>query len=257
MDCEQIKELLDLHALGIAEPEEAAAIEEHVADCVRCWSGLSEAQRAAAALALSTTLERAPQSLRRRILAEAQSAAQRDGPGLLERVRKLWPLGAGALAATAVASLAFALVLQTEVSDLRDDKDDLAAGVATAEVRLTEQQQLTTVLNAPDVQTVSLAPTSSTSSAGAVYHWSGSARGGALLCNNLPTLQEGQVYRVWFLTEGDSHSAGSFYTWDGVGQLSLDLDDLPESPVAIGVSIQDADGVEEPGEWFLFTELQQ
>ena len=68
VDCEQIRDLLDAYALGAADAPEAAAIEEHVADCVRCWSSLEEAQRAAASLALSTVLQKAPPSLRSRVL---------------------------------------------------------------------------------------------------------------------------------------------------------------------------------------------
>jgi len=57
MDCEQIAEMLDAYALGAADAKEAAAIEGHVADCVRCWASLGEAQRTAASLALSTALQ--------------------------------------------------------------------------------------------------------------------------------------------------------------------------------------------------------
>lgn len=256
MDCEQVKELLDAYALGAAEAGEAIAIEEHVADCVRCWSSLDEAQRAAAAIALSTAFRRAPQSLRDRIVAEAERGESAAGPRFGALLRRLWPAGAGLLAAGAAASLAFALVLQSEVSDLRQDNDELVDVIASADTRLTEQQQIMAVLASPDVQGVSLKATDPASQAEAVYQWSASAGTGALLCNNLPPLQEGQVYQVWFLTEGDSYSAGSFQTWDGIGQLGMDLRDLPERPIAIGVSIEDDPGAQTPGEMFLYAEFR-
>jgi anti-sigma factor RsiW len=78
MDCEQVKELLDAYALGAAEPEEAAALEEHMEDCARCWHSFNEAQRAAAAIALSATLCRAPESLRRNVLAEIERMQRSD-----------------------------------------------------------------------------------------------------------------------------------------------------------------------------------
>ena len=78
MDCDQVKELLDAYALGAAEPEEAAALEEHIEDCARCWPSFSEAQRAAAAIALSANLERAPESLRSNILAEIERMQRSD-----------------------------------------------------------------------------------------------------------------------------------------------------------------------------------
>lgn len=78
MDCDQVKELLDAYALGAAEPEEAAALEEHMEDCARCWDSLSEAQRAAAAVAFSANLCRAPESLRRKVLAEIERMQRSD-----------------------------------------------------------------------------------------------------------------------------------------------------------------------------------
>lgn len=257
MDCEQVKELLDAYVLGAAEPEEAAALEEHMEDCARCWPTFNEAQRAAAAVALSANLQRAPESLRRSILAEIEQMQRSAGPRLLERLRRLWPAGAGLLAATATAAIAFALFLQAEVSDLRGENDQLAAQIESADARLTEQQQVLAVLAASDMQHIHLQPTDPTSSAAAIYHWSGSANSGAMTCNHLPPLQDGQVYQVWFLTESESYPAGRFQSRDGVGQLSMALEDMPERPVAIGVSIEYAEDPHEPGEMFLIAELQQ
>jgi len=257
MDCEQVKELLDAYVLGAAEPEEAAALEEHMEDCARCWPTFNEAQRAAASIALSANLQRAPESLRQSILAEIERMHYPARPRLLERLRGLWPAGVGLLAATAAATLAFALFLQAEVSDLRGEKDQLAAQIESADARLTEQQQVMAVLAASDMQHIHLQPTDPTSSAAAVYHWSGAAKAGAILCNNLPPLQEGQVYQVWFLTESGSYPAGRFQSSHDIGHLSMALEDSPERPVAVGVSIEYAEDVEEPGEMLLIAELQE
>jgi len=257
MDCEQVRDLLDAYALGAADAPEAAAIEEHVADCVRCWSSLEEAQRAAASLALSTVLQKAPPSLRSRVLAEAEAERPRQPalPSFPGRLRWLWPAATGALAAGAIAALAFALVLQSEVNGLRDDKDRLAADVQGAGAVLEEQRQLMAVLAAPDAQQISLDPADPSSEALAVYYWSRSSRTGALLSNNLPALGEGQVYRVWVLTGDEVYDVGSFESWNGVGQLSMDMEGVSGRPVGIGVSIEDAGGAEQPREMLLFAEF--
>jgi len=255
MDCEQIRELLDAYALGAADAREAAAIEEHVADCVRCWSSLDEAQRVAASLALSTALQKAPPSLRSRVLAEPE---RRQRPALAfvpKRLRGLWPAATGVLAAGAVAALAFALVLQAEVNDLRGDRDRLASDVQNAGGVLEEQRQLMAVLAAPDAQQINLQPADPSSEALAVYYWSRSTRTGALLSNNLPPLREGQLYHAWLLTGDEVYDAGSFEAWNGVGQLSMDIKDVSGRPAGIGVSIEDAASVERPREMFLFAEF--
>ena len=255
MGCEQVNELLDAYALGAASAAEAAAIEGHLADCVRCWSSLDEAQRVAASLALSTAIEKAPPSLRNRVLGETE---RRQRPALAfvpKRLRGLWPAATGVLAAGAVAALAFAIVLQAEVNDLKGDRDRLASDAQNAGGVLEEQRQLIAVLAAPDAQQIDLQPADPSSEALAVYYWSRSARTGALLSNNLPPVHEGQVYHVWLLTGDEVYDAGSFEAWNGVGQLSMDNKDVSGRPVGIGVSMEDAAGAEEPREMILFAEF--
>ena len=255
MDCEQVRELLDAYALGAADAAEAAAIEEHVADCVRCWSSLDEAQRVAASLALSTALQKAPPSLRSRVLAGTERRQRPALPPFPKRLRWLWPAATGVLAAGAVAALAFALVLQAEVNDLRGDRDRLASDVQNAGGVLEEQRQLMAVLAAPDAQQINLQPADPGSEALAVYYWSSSTRTGALLSNNLPPLREGQLYHAWLLTGDEVYDAGSFEAWNGAGQLSMDIKDVSGRPVGIGVSIEDAAGAEQPREMLLFAEF--
>ena len=255
MDCEQFRELLDAYALGAADGPEAAAVEEHVADCVRCWSSLNEAQSVTASLALSTAVQRAPRSLRSRILAETERRRQATLPSFPERLRWLWPAATGALAAGVAAALAFAFVLRAEVNDLRDDRDRLASDMQNAGAVLDEQRQLMAVLAAPDARQINLQPAEAGSEALAVYYWSSASRSGALLSNNLPPLSQGQVYQVWLLTGDEVYDAGSFESWNGLGQLSMDMQDVSGRPVGIGVSIEDAAGAEEPREMFLFAEF--
>lgn len=72
MDCQEVRELLDAYALGAAEQAEAEGLERHVADCVRCWHVLNEAQRTTVLLSLAVAIEEAPPSLRDRILTQAK-----------------------------------------------------------------------------------------------------------------------------------------------------------------------------------------
>jgi hypothetical protein len=258
MDCEAVQELLDAYAIGAAEPAEAAAIERHVADCVRCWSTLSETQRAAAGLAFSSALQRAPDSLRQRILAETASRAPSAG-GLVGVLQRLAPVGAGLITAGAAAALAFAIFLQTQVNDLQQENDDLTARVQTAGAQISQQRNLMSILAAPDAEQITLVSTTPTaqseSATAATYRWSKSAGKGALFCNELPRLEEGQVYRLWFVTPTDAYEAGSFYSWEGVGQMSVDLDDVPSGVTRIGISIQDADDNRKPDSMLLLADL--
>jgi anti-sigma factor RsiW len=79
MHCEELGELLDAYALGALRPEERGPIEEHLADCLRCWKHLKECQKAAALLVLAVPLEQPREELRQRILAEAAKEASQKG----------------------------------------------------------------------------------------------------------------------------------------------------------------------------------
>ncbi|MEX0800529.1 MAG: anti-sigma factor [Dehalococcoidia bacterium] len=257
MDCDQIAELLDAYSLGVAEPDEAAAIEEHVADCVRCWSSLSEAQQAAASLALSSALQRAPELLRRRILSEIDRADEpvRDRVGAGRVLARLWPVGAGALAATAAASLVFAVVLQSEVNDLQDENDSLASEVQQADSLISDQRQIMTVFGAPDMQQVTMQTGEAGAPITASYHWSADYKVGAILCDQLPDLQKGEVYKVWLLSGDEPQEIDSFYSWDGIGPFSLEHVERPAAgPVSVGLSIDDADAPR-PGRMLLWADL--
>ena len=254
MDCEQIRELLDVYAVGASEPEEASAIEEHVADCVRCWSTLSEAQRVAASLALSTAIERAPGRLRGRVLAEAtEREPAKPGPGLWQRLSTLWPVGAGALTAAAAASLVFAFVLQGEVSDLHDETDQLEAQVQAADQSITDQRQVMAVLAAADANRVEMTSASLTSGdVWGSYHWSSVNGTGVILCDNLPPLEPGQVYKAWLLTDANAYEMGAFESWSGVGYFNLDEASVPEGEARLGIGLSiDAADARRPGELVL------
>ena len=76
------------------------------------------------------------------------------------------------------------------------------------------------------------------------------------LRHSRPATKEGQDCTGWFMTQEQSYEAGSFQSWDGTGQLTMDLKELPELPIAIGVSIEHI-GAQEPGEMFLLAEFEQ
>jgi anti-sigma factor RsiW len=79
MLCKEVGELLDAYALGALGPEETGPIEEHLADCLRCWEHLKESQKAAALLVLAVPLEQPREELRQRIIAEAAKEAGQEG----------------------------------------------------------------------------------------------------------------------------------------------------------------------------------
>ncbi len=261
MDCQEIKEILDAYALGALEGKEVHAVEEHVADCLRCWDELTEAQRTAAALALGVPVRQAGANLRQRILAAARRSQGRVPRGDIAaglRQRRLLSIGGVATVVAGVA-IALAVVLLFQVGDLRGEKDRLEEQLVAARQVVDQLRQIEAVRSAPDVRSVNLVGTAAAPEASGTYYWSKAMGYGALVCNNLKTLGPGETYQVWLFVDDQALSAGTFASWQGLGQWALDLEPLSIKGVdAVGVSIEPAGGSAAPsGEMILWGTLPE
>ena len=257
MDCEQVAEILDAYSLGASEPDEARGLESHVSDCVRCWEQLSEAQQAAAMLALAVPMEAAPVTLEDRIMREAVRQS-RPASGLFDRFRVGWPAAAGVFGLAGVVALVFAAVLQVQLSDLRGENSDLENLVAVEEQTIQDIRGIMTVfLRADDLATVAVEPVDSEAAEAAVtYSWSRKDRTGFILCEGLPPLAHGEVYQAWFTLEGGPQSAGTFSSRDGSCNLPLGLGEA-DQPSGLGITIGPEGGSSPPahGEYILYTSV--
>ncbi len=262
ISCEQVQEILDAYALGAADAADASAIEEHVADCVRCWEELSKAQQTTALLALTSPLSEAPAGLESRIVAAAardKAPEQATAKPLLGRIRLGWPATAGALGVAAAAALAFASFLQVQMNDLRNDKDELARELASTQDMVGDQGQVIAISAATDTQEMVMEAVAAPEGAWGEYFWSRSAGGGFIVCHDMPVLPEGQVYQAWFEMGGKQVSAGTFsLSADGACVYPMQ----PEEPVrgadGVGVSQEKAGGSDEPsGDWLIWAAFER
>jgi hypothetical protein len=258
MDCEGVRELLDAYALGAAERAEAEAVERHVAGCLRCTAQLAEAQEAAASLAIAVPLERAPETLGRRVISAAEREAspvprRPVAEGLLPRVRFGWQAAAGALGAAGVAALVFAGFLQVQVSQLQDDKEQLETSLESAGRQIQGQDALITLAFSGDAEEVTMPAVATESDSWGVYTWSREFRTGAITCHDFPPNGPGEVYQAWFATDADPVSAGTFsVSEDGSCIFPMDLASV-RRPRGIGVSKEPAGGSAQPtGRWLVF-----
>lgn len=131
MDCKQVEELIDAHALGALDPAEKAEVETHLSECGDCRVQYEQSRIVAEQLALSVQLHSAPEGLFHRTmadiyrdLAEEQRSAQPirwyTPQRLLERVT---PIGAAAAAVLAVVALGLGMRLDDRVDRLDSDEN--------------------------------------------------------------------------------------------------------------------------------------
>jgi hypothetical protein len=251
MDCPEVQELIDAYALGAVEPPEGAAIEAHIADCVRCWDELTRAQRTAALLALSVPTKEAPHHLEARIISRAQRErelrrAEPAGPG----VRIPWAVTSGVLGAATAAALAFAVFLQFQMNGLKDENSDLKETLTSASRELESQSAVLAVATAGDTATVPLPRASAPAGTWGQYQWSRHAGKGFIVCYNFPDLPPGETYQAWWITDTGPVPAGTFQTQDGACHFPMELAAV-DRPRGIGVTREREGGSEKPSGEFL------
>jgi len=262
MDCDQVRDMVDAYALGAVEAADGRALEEHIADCVRCWEELTKAQRTAALLALASPLSDAPAGLEARIMEAAARERRRErskATPLLRRISLGWPAVAAGLGVAAAAALAFASFLQIQMNDLRNDKDELAQQMESTQEVVQGQAQVITISAAEDTRQMVMARVAGPEGAWGEYFWSRSAGGGFIVCHAMPAPPEGQVYQAWFELDGKVVAAGTFApSEDGGCVFPMD----PEEPVrgaeGVGVSQEKVGGSESPsGEWMIYAPFER
>lgn len=227
------------YALDALDLEESEAFERHNSDCDVCVQEVADFREAAAILALGVT--QAPSdSLRDRVL--AQSAQTRQVSPVVKRA-------ATAKQPTAAQqpsrwrhrfALAAAAVLVV-----------LGIGVLGAE-RLGESEadQFALVFEAQDAVVTPLEGEQGTLQ----VIWSADRDQVAVLGSDLPPLEEGQVYELWFLplTPGSDVVRAGLFGTDGLGGVRHTWGVLDRDSVGWGVTIEPAGGSDQPTSEVLF-----
>ena len=268
MDCSEIRDIIDAYALGAGSPQEAAQIESHIAECIRCWDELGKAQRTAALLALSAPMRDVPEGLEDRIMAIARREAaasersERRQP-LLQRVRLSWASAAAGLGVASVAALAFAGVLQAQVNDLKTENDRIESQMRGTtqelEVRVRDmtgvvesQEALLTTLITASSQGVEMKPAGQ-AQASVWYSWSANGRDGWVMCEHLADAPDGMVYQVWFSEDTVRAPAVAFTPEDGDCLLPVDLTALTMTPTGVGLSLEESGVTSDgPDHWLAY-----
>jgi Anti-sigma-K factor rskA/Putative zinc-finger len=213
LSCDEFLDLAAGVALDAADPEDVRRVEEHAAECARCRVWLDEFRHTAAALAMWTPQVEPPPALRTRVL-----SAVGEQPRSLPIIRRLWPrsltagrprlsaawLVAAASFIVAVASFTWIAMLQGQISDLRNaelvaseraGRFDRVVGVLASD-KLAVKPLQPAVAQLPSSGYVFLDPDSGT---------------GMLMCHDLPAVEQGHAYQIWFVRGNERVSGGMLW----------------------------------------------
>lgn len=182
MSCAELKDLFELHALGVLDPEESAEVEQHLATgCAACSEAMQTALALNAMLLAQAAEVTPPARLKRRVLASV--GVQRSGWG--------WTA-----AIAAAGMLVIALWLSVEVQ--KKDRELAGARKTLASVSADRDhiQQALAILDEPGARQVAFG-TEAPAPHGNVFVEE--RRGVVLLGANLPALPAGKIYEMWMI----------------------------------------------------------
>ncbi len=248
MGCDEVREGVEAFVLGALEPQDARSLEAHLAGCDECARQVDAYRTTVDHLAMSVPLYRAPARLKERIMVGIGAARPAFLPRSLVALR--WWAGAAAavLVAFAVGGITWAVILSSEVRDLREDNRQLAelseldAEQRSALLQLrgdlisarSQQERLVTTLEEqatflvlaldPDLIPTELEGTQLAPEAGCSYVWSRTQEVGALTCQDLPSTSFSLVYELWVTLGDETIGVGTFLPrTDGTAQLLVKL----------------------------------
>jgi anti-sigma-K factor RskA len=234
------------YALHALTGPEVAQFEQHVTRCAECAAEVRSLRETAARLAVAVA-EPPPATLRRRVLAAVQEVRQAAPtrilplPGTVAELRRTPWRTRLALSFTAAATAA-AVTRGVLAFDARRDLDQARAA----------QQQLLTVLAAPDAETVRR-PVTAGGTGTVVYSRS---RGQLVFTSSgLPELPGGRVYELWLMGPDGPRPAG-LLTRDRDGMTAPLFARALGGDQHIGLTVEPAGGSERPTTTpILFAEL--
>jgi anti-sigma-K factor RskA len=271
VDCEYVREQLDAWAIGALDRADTVAVDRHLARCADCSPLAARARDAAAMLALSLPMTAASPSLRRRVLdaagAPPQALRPRSDPGGATRRRNWWPVAAAAALTVALGGIAWAATLQSQLADV-DDRNDQLAAVATQQAgriaAMQDQVELVAERNAaleetndalveimaqPDVAQAKMFGTWAAPGASGRYVWSRSSGVGVLVAEGLKPLPDDERYCLWLVYQDGWVLGGQFSVDEqGYGRVAVRDIDTSRARGAFGwfaVTVEPAAGAPE------------
>ncbi|HUS13457.1 MAG TPA: anti-sigma factor [Chloroflexia bacterium] len=234
------REQLAAYALDASDPEDAVALEAHLATCAGCRAELERFQLALTALAIDAAPVAEPAGHRDRFLSKVAALDAAPAPaGHRERLmqkldatapasapaRRWWALGnpfAGWATAGALAlGLVVALVWGADGQQRAADATTRAAAAQATVVRLTAQQaQVLPVLSSSQARSVTLAGTGALADAQVQLWLDASSRQAFLVATDLPAAPAGKVYELWMI-RGETPVAVEVFTTEADGTAVL------------------------------------
>jgi anti-sigma-K factor RskA len=228
---EQFADDLALHALGVLQGEELAALERHLAECPACRRELQSLRGDTALLALSTSGPRPPARARQRLMdAVAREPRRKEAPATAR-----WWTVLPAFAAMGLATLC--LIFWMERVDLQHKLDALRVQFSQQQGELQQAREVVSTLTANDAMRVTLvaAKAPPQPQGKAIYLRDRSSL--IFLASNMPQAPAGKAYELWLIPKSGAPIPAGVFKPDAHGSATVVNPPLPPGQEAKAFAI--------------------
>ncbi len=258
----QFEEDIDLLALDLLEKEDCGALQAHLEECASCRTRFDEARSLAALLAFSAPPAEPPGRVRRKLLADLRARNGAEQPATVTSIRSgsdreyretrphtgSWNWSNLGWAVAVLVILAVTATLSEQYRRAENEVHSLQAEIASKQGELDRARGVVDLLHSTDTVRVKLM--SGTAPwpwpEGKVYYHP--KKGLLFMAQNLPPVEAGQVYQLWYVPkEGSPLSAGVFSPdMHGNATLMTPPSAKITAPKAFAVTLEPAGGAPAP-----------
>jgi hypothetical protein len=279
---EELKALLPLAALERLEPDEVAALREHLAGCAECDAELREFEHTVSLLPLALEAPAAADRIARKLEARLAAPAPVAPPPRPAPVPSREPVAIAqptrrepsrfiprlAIAAAIILAI-YSAAITSRLLDLKTAFDDRGNKLAYLQSRfntleqeakqseakidalskvLSDRVRLEQILDAPDLQVTRLAPLGPAPQARALVIVSKAFNGAVVRVNGLDPAPEGKTYELWWITKQKGPERAGIFTTGADKEAIAKVDAPPadERVMASAITLEPAGGVPKP-----------
>lgn len=275
---DDIADLLPLYALDALSDDERARVEAYLAGHPEARADLAELGAAAAFLPLAADPVVPDPAVKQRLLSRVRAPAPGQAYPASARPRstaetpkrsfwdRFWPVFGAAAAAAALFALLWGAGLRANEATLRQQIAGMEQRLAEAEAgaaaaqgnmaqlraenealrdQLQQQTDVLAMLREPGARSLTVGDATGGNPAAAGTLLTDAGGEGRFIAAHLQPLAAGQTYQLW-LIDGETPISAGVFNVDEAGNGALDLDALPPSFNAVGVSIEPEGGSPTP-----------
>ncbi len=207
MSCDEFLDRAAALATDSVSPEEARLVEDHAASCPQCGVHLWDFREVAAVLGSAVPQVDPPEAVRLRVL-EAARRTQPSSP-VAPVPRRLWPrVRLSPAWLVAAASLALSLVAVGRVTVMQGQIVALQNEAQVTRERAARYDHVVAVLASDKLAIRPLQPVVQTMPSRGTVYLDPLSGTGMVMCRDMPPLEQGRAYQVWFVRGNERVSGG-------------------------------------------------